>query len=169
MTLSRITRILIVDDEEMIRATARSFLQKIELRCDAAENAEEAIRMVREKGYDLVLSDISMPGMDGIQMMNHMKESHPNLAFIIMTGYSELYTYSDIISAGATDFISKPFDLRELEGKIKRIDREKKIKAELQETNEQLEDAVGQANHMAVMAELASFSKSEFMEGDMGE
>ncbi len=163
MTLSRITRILVVDDEQMIRATARSFLQKIELRCDAAENAEEAIRMVRQNDYDLVLSDISMPGMDGIQMMNHMKELHPHLAFIIMTGYSERYTYSDIISAGATDFINKPFDFRELEGKIKRIDREKKIKAELQETNEQLEAAVGQANHMAVMAELASFSKSEFM------
>ena len=163
MTSSDINKILIVDDEEMIRTTTRSYLEKFGMACDEAEHAEKAIEMVQNGGYDLVLSDISLPGMDGIQMMKKIKESYPDLAFIIMTGYTEHYTYADIISAGAADYVSKPFDMKELKAKTERIDREKKIRAELQETNNQLETAIERANQMAVQAELASLAKSEFL------
>ncbi|MBW2096437.1 MAG: response regulator [Deltaproteobacteria bacterium] len=163
MAQSGITKILIVDDEEMIRTTTRSFLEKFGMTCDEAKNAEEAMKILRDMQYDLVLSDISMPAMDGMEMMKKIKESHPDLAFMIMTGYTGNYTYADIISAGAADYISKPFDMKELKAKIERIDREKRIRAELQETNDQLETAIERANQMAVQAELASLAKSEFL------
>jgi two-component system sensor histidine kinase/response regulator len=163
MAGSGMTRVLVVDDEEMIRSTAMAFLEKIGLPSDAAQDGEEAMNMLRDGQYDLILSDVSMPGMDGIQLMREVKKSYPDLAFIIMTGYTGDYTYADIISSGASDYISKPFDMKELKAKIERIGREKGILAELQETNDQLETAIERANQMAVQAELASLAKSEFL------
>jgi two-component system sensor histidine kinase/response regulator len=163
MAGSNITTVLVVDDEEMIRSTAMAFLEKIGLESDAARDGEEALNMLRNGKYDLILSDVSMPEMDGIQLMKEVEESYPGLAFIIMTGYTADYSYADIISSGASDYISKPFDMKELKAKIERIDREKGILAELQETNAQLETAIERANQMAVQAELASLAKSEFL------
>jgi len=163
MASSRINRVLVVDGEEMIRATATAFLEKTGLTCEDVQDSEDAINLLQDRQFDLVLLDIAVPGMDGIQMMKKIKESSPDLAFIIMTGYNVDYTYADIISAGASDYISKPFDMKELKAKIERIDREKRILGELQETNDQLETAIERANQMAVQAELASLAKSEFM------
>jgi diguanylate cyclase (GGDEF)-like protein len=71
------------------------------------------------------------------------------------TGYASEYTYEDIISAGATDYLAKPHSLEELRAKIRRIEREKRVLKELKETNERLEAAVERANHMALEAEVA--------------
>jgi two-component system sensor histidine kinase/response regulator len=163
MAGSDINTVLVVDDEEMIRSTAMAFLEKIGLAGDAAQNGEEAMNMLRDGKYDLILSDVCMPGMDGIQLMKEVKESYPDLSFIIMTGYTADYSYADIISSGASDYISKPFDMKELKAKVERIGREKRILAELRETNDQLETAIERANQMAVQAELASLAKSEFL------
>jgi two-component system, sensor histidine kinase and response regulator len=158
-----IKRVLVVDDEEMIRATTMAFLEKIGLAYNEAQNGKEAMDMLQNEHYDLILSDVSMPGIDGIQMMEEIKETHPDMAFMIMTGYTADYTYADIISAGASDYITKPFDMKELKAKIERIAREKQILEELRETNDQLEIAIERANQMAVQAELASLAKSEFL------
>ncbi|NQT70296.1 MAG: response regulator, partial [Desulfobacteraceae bacterium] len=105
----------------------------------------------------------AMPGTDGIQFMKEAKESFPHLDFIIMTGYAAEYTYEDIIHAGATDYLSKPYGLGELRAKTGRIEREKRVLKEFKETNEQLEAAIERANQMAVKAEIATISKSEFL------
>ncbi|MFZ0450093.1 MAG: response regulator [Desulfatiglandaceae bacterium] len=163
MGISSKKRILVVDDEEMIRTTAGAFMEKIGYECETAEDAEQALDVLSQKSFDLVISDISMPGMDGIQFMKKAKESYPELPFMIMTGYAVDYSYAEIIAAGASDFIPKPFDLKELKAKTERINREKGILADLQESNEQLESAIEKANQMAVQAELASLAKSEFL------
>jgi len=163
MGISSIRRILVVDDEEMIRRTAGAFLEKIGYECETANDAEQAFAALSHKPFELVISDISMPGMDGIQLMKKARGPHPELAFMIMTGYTVDYSYAEIIVAGASDYIPKPFDLRELKAKIERIDREKEILADLQESNDQLESAIERANQMAVQAELASMAKSEFL------
>jgi CheY-like chemotaxis protein len=138
-------------------------MEKIGYECETAEDAEQALDVLSQKSFDLVISDISMPGMDGIQFMKKAKESYPELPFMIMTGYAVDYSYAEIIAAGASDFIPKPFDLKELKAKTERINREKGILADLQESNEQLESAIEKANQMAVQAELASLAKSEFL------
>jgi two-component system sensor histidine kinase/response regulator len=163
MGISSIKRVLVVDDEEMIRTTAGAFAKKLGYQCQAVQDAERALDVLSQQPFDLVISDISMPGMDGIQFMKKAKASYPDLAFMIMTGYAADYSYAEIIGAGASDYITKPFDLKELEAKIERIDREKVILADLQESNEQLESAIERANQMAVQAELASLAKSEFL------
>jgi two-component system sensor histidine kinase/response regulator len=158
-----IKHVLIVDDEEMIRVTVQSFLTRIGYHCSTSAKAAEAMAALEEDLFDLVISDITMPGTDGIQFMRSVKAIHPELNFIIMTGYGSDYAYMDIISAGASDYMTKPFEMKELQARIERIECENRVLRELKVTNLQLEEVIERANEMAVKAELASLAKSEFL------
>jgi two-component system sensor histidine kinase/response regulator len=158
-----IKHVLVVDDEEMIRITVQTFLTRIGYECSTADGAAEAMARLEEGPFELVISDITMPGTDGVQFMRRAKETYPELSFIIMTGYGSEYAYVDIISAGASDYMAKPFEMRELQARIERIEQENSVLRELKVTNAQLETAIERANEMAVKAELASLAKSEFL------
>ncbi len=158
-----INSILIVDDEEMILSAVSRFLERCGYQCRTATSGDEAWEILQEHDYDLVVADITMPGMDGIQLMKRAKEKFPDLNFIMMTGHVDEYSFAQLIEEGASDFLTKPFDMRELKAKVERIDKEAKILKELRETNDQLEAAIERANSMAVKAELASLAKSEFL------
>ena len=163
MTGHLLENILIVDDDENIQTYFMEFFKKSGFNFKVASDSSEALKILHKHSFDLVISDIFMPGTDGIKFMKEAKESFPHLDFIIITGYSSKYTYEDIIYAGAVDYLEKPHTLGELQAKIKRIEREKKIKNELNETNEQLEATIERANMLAVEAEIATISKSEFL------
>ncbi len=158
-----IEKILIVDDEEFILSSTQRLLEREGYECSVARNGEEALEKLKKGNYDLVISDINMPEMDGLEFMRRAKELYPHLNFIITTGYITEYAFGDVIEQGANDFITKPFEIRELKAKIGRIEKETRILKELQQTNTQLEEAVERANEMAVKAELASLAKSEFL------
>ena len=155
--------VLVVDDEALIRSTIRAFLERIGYICQDVSNALDALSLFRKHPFDLVISDITMSQMDGIQLMQEVKALFPHVDFIIITGYGSEYSYGDIIAAGAADYMCKPFGMKELKAKIERIEREKLTLRELKETNDQLEAAIERANEMAVKAELASLAKSEFL------
>lgn len=147
--------ILIVDDDEIIQTNIREFLNKIGYICEIASDASEALKILHNQPFDLVISDIIMPGMDGIQFMQEAKRSFPHLDFVIMTGYGSDYSYAKIIEDGAADYMTKPFEMKELIARIGRIERERHILKELKQTNEQLEAALERANQMAIEAEYA--------------
>lgn len=149
---SPVRRILVVDDEELYRAMLQKFLTKNGYACTIAGSSVEALSVLQQQPLDVVISDIIMEGMDGLQLMRQAKEHWPQLDFIIMTGYAERYSYCNIIDAGASDFIAKPFDLGELKAKLDRIERERRILRKLEETNEALQWEAG-AN--AALAELS--------------
>ena len=155
--------ILIVDDDEMIRTIMQDFLKKIGYICEVASDASEALMILHKHPFDLVISDITMPGTDGIQFMREAKRSFPYLDFIIMTGYVSEYAYVDIVDAGAADYMTKPFEMKELIARIGRIERERHILKELKETNDQLEAALERANEKAVEAEMANMAKGQFL------
>ena len=155
--------ILIVDDDEMILTTIREFIKGIGYTSEVASDGFEALMILQKHPLDLVISDIAMPGMDGIQFMQEAKKSFPHLDFIIMTGYASEYSYVDIIDAGAADYMTKPFEMEELRARIGRIERERQILKELEEANDQLEAAIERANQMAIQAEMASMAKSQFL------
>jgi len=155
--------ILIMDNEETVRTTVREFLQKIGYNCGVASDPSEALILLHKHPFNLVISDITIPGTDGIRFMQEAKRSFPDLDFIIMTGYASEYSYVDIIDAGAADYVTKPFEMKELRAKIGRIERERLILKELTDTNDQLEAAIERANKMAVESEMANISKSEFL------
>ena len=127
--------VLVVDDEQNICAMLTKFLRSSGYACESVNEPAKALEVLKRNGFELVISDIRMAGSDGLQLLTEILQIDPGLDTIMMTGYTNVYTYSDIIRAGATDFIAKPFELPELKAKIERIDRERKMQRELRELN----------------------------------
>ena len=130
-----IKKVLVVDDEQDICAMLTEFLQSSGYFCESATDPAKALEALKRNDFELVISDIKMPGIDGLQLLSEILKIDPELDTIMMTGYTGVYTYSDIIKAGAADFIAKPFQLPELKAKMERIDRERKMQRELRELN----------------------------------
>jgi DNA-binding NtrC family response regulator len=113
--------VLVVDDDDSLRRLLQDYLLMTRFSCKGAANASEALAILCQENIDLVISDIRMPGKDGVELMQETHREFPDIPFIIMTGYSSEYSYEGIIDAGASDFIVKPFSLDELKAKICRI------------------------------------------------
>lgn len=163
MTDSHIRKILIVDDETSLCKVIEGFLSRKNYIAEIAFNASEALEKMANQDFDLVISDIVMPDMDGISLMKRVVAEKPDISFIIMTAYSEDYVYTDIINAGASDYVTKPFEMRELWARIERIDREKRTYLDLKAANSRLTEALSLASQLAEKAQKASEAKSEFL------
>ncbi len=155
--------VLIVDDEEALRMVLRESVLGLGHSCEVASNASEALERLHNHEFDLVISDIVMGDMNGIELMGEAQKSYPDLNFIIMTGHASEYSYSDIIGAGAADYLLKPFGMGELDAKLGRIQREEGVIRQLQDTNKRLESTIEQAKQMATQAEAASQAKGKFL------
>ena len=125
--------ILVVDDEDDCKTLLQDYFQIMGYSFKGASSATEALEILSQDKIDLVVSDIKMKGKNGIELMQEAHKNDPDISFIIMTGYASDYSYEDIINAGATDFLAKPFSLGELKAKISRIRREKKILVQLRQ------------------------------------
>ncbi|HCY88374.1 MAG TPA: hybrid sensor histidine kinase/response regulator, partial [Desulfobacteraceae bacterium] len=161
-----IRRILVVDDEHSLRVLLSKALSRAGFVCREVPDAEQAWELVKdmdEPDFDLVISDISMPGMDGIELLKKVKEVNPAIDFIIMTGFASEYSYVDIMDAGASDYMTKPFNINSTLARIKRIAREKRHLIDLEETNRQLRQAMERANRLAEEAKEASKAKTFFL------
>lgn len=122
--------ILIVDDDPFLRETLEKLLEVVGISSQSASDGDEALKMLKKNSYSMVLTDMKMPGIDGMELIKIVCEEY-DLSIIAMTGYSEGYTYIDVINAGANDFIKKPFGIEELEAKIRRIITERNLRKEL--------------------------------------
>ncbi|MCC7258401.1 MAG: response regulator, partial [Gammaproteobacteria bacterium] len=103
-------RILVVDDEEIVLRSCARILGDGEYRVDTAPNGIDALRMIEEARYDVVILDIMMPKMDGMEVLQRVKESHPDIDVIMVTGLSQIDTAVRSMKLGAFDYIPKPFD-----------------------------------------------------------
>ncbi|MBN1104047.1 MAG: diguanylate cyclase [Deltaproteobacteria bacterium] len=124
-------KVLVVDDDDLLRSTLQQLLAALYFKVDSAPSGTAALGMLAEKNYTFLLTDMKMPEMDGFTLIQRVSAEFPKVSIIAMTGYAEGYKYVDVISAGAADFIKKPFDLEELEAKIARIINERTLKEEL--------------------------------------
>ncbi len=122
--------ILIVDDDPFLRETLEKLLEVIGIASDSVSNGEDALKMLESNHYTMILTDMKMPGINGMELIKKICETR-DINVIAMTGYSEGYTYVDVINAGASDFIKKPFGIEELEAKIRRIITERNLQKEL--------------------------------------
>ncbi|MEA1933123.1 MAG: response regulator [Thermodesulfobacteriota bacterium] len=103
-------RILVVDDElDMLMLLRMIMEDNTDYEVDTTNNPSEALKMVMENDYDLVISDLKMPGMDGLELFDEVKEMDPDLPLIIITAYGSLETSDEAIKKGVADFITKPF------------------------------------------------------------
>lgn len=123
--------LLIVDDDPTIRSLLLQFFEVIKLPSYEVANGLDALTILHEKEFTFLLTDMKMPEMSGFQLIEEARNNFPDISIIAMTGYAEGYRYVDVINAGASDFIKKPFDLEELEAKLRRIISERNLRKEL--------------------------------------
>ncbi len=131
-----INRILLVDDDNSILTLLKRHITRLGFRSDLAVNGEEAVGLLKKHTYSLVISDIMMPVMDGMELLCHIKKQYPDMDVLIISAYGQKYSFSDLVAAGASDFISKPFETDELQAKVQRIFRERSLLAELRQGKE---------------------------------
>jgi diguanylate cyclase (GGDEF)-like protein len=98
----------------------------------AAKDAEEALDKFHSKGFDIIVTDMDMPRMDGMELIRRVLVERADIDIIAITGHTLRYKYTDVIAAGASDFITKPFTLDELEAKLNRIIRERNQRIQLE-------------------------------------
>ena len=132
--------ILVVEDEQDYRSLVQSFCTRMGHTCTGAAGCDEAMEKIGNEQFDLVISDIIMHGKNGLEMMMEVKKTHPELDFIIMTGFGAQYSYGNIISCGASDYIAKPFEMSELHAKLDRLQRERSLFRQVREANNYLEN-----------------------------
>jgi DNA-binding NtrC family response regulator len=106
--------IVVVDDDQSIATAFERFLRHEGHICTIASNAEEAVRLVGERDPDLVVMDIRMPGVDGLQTLQQLRSKYPGLYVVMMTAYGTSQTSIDAIRAGAFEYLTKPLDLEQL-------------------------------------------------------
>src|ERR1700752_4822202 len=108
-------RVLVVEDDPDIRRILQLFLSERDFSVSTAETANAAVDRLPAAPVDLILSDVRMPGMSGVELLHHVKEHDPDVQLVLMTAYSSVKDAVDAIQAGATDYIEKPIDFRRLE------------------------------------------------------
>lgn len=131
--------ILIVDDDPMIRNSIAEYLRIAGLIVDEAERADQALVLLESKKIDVVITDIIMNGMDGLEMTQRIKEKY-DTDIIVVTGYTGDYSYEEAIRKGADDFVFKPFKLDELLLRLKRVLKERELTQERDRMLEQLKE-----------------------------
>jgi DNA-binding NtrC family response regulator len=114
-------RILVVDDQESMRTLLKDMLEVIGYEVTLAEGGEEALSLVKSSSFDLVLSDLNMPGMDGSALLRAIKSSLPQLPVVIITGYGTFHTEKRVMKEGADGYISKPCTLAKIDKTIASI------------------------------------------------
>ncbi len=112
-------RVLVVDDDMEIRAALRRELSLCDLRCDLAADAEQALILLRETEFDVVVSDFDMPGMNGLDLLQRVRLTHPASYRVLLTGRADLGVAVRALNEGAVHrFLLKPWDRVDLAGII---------------------------------------------------
>ncbi len=135
MTIS----ILIVDDDDAIKTITAEFLTESGYSTEPCSSAEEALEILETFKAEIVITDINMPGMDGLELTKIIKDKY-RIEVIVMTGYVAEHSYEEAINSGASDFIFKPFRFEELDLRLKRVIKEMLLKREHAEMIKKLEE-----------------------------
>jgi len=123
--------ILTVDDDAEMLNLLHEVISQLGHTSVTAVDGIDALEKLQENQFDIIITDINMPRMDGIELTKQVKADFEDVDVLTVTGYETEYKYTDVIEIGASDFISKPFNINELEAKINRIIRERELRAEL--------------------------------------
>jgi DNA-binding NtrC family response regulator len=159
--------ILIVDDEASVRDSLYSWFIEDGYIVEVAENAKKALSTLETRNFDIVLADIKMPGMDGLEMQRRIKTLNKNSIVIIMTAFASVDTAVRALKDGAFDYITKPFDPDDLSHLIRNATKQINLQAENEVLKEKftslenVEDLVGNSNAMKkVLKEVESVAQS---------
>jgi two-component system, NtrC family, response regulator AtoC len=127
--------ILIVDDDELILSMLKGFFTQLGYEVAAAVNGEDALSKYAPGRFDLVVSDLMMPDMDGLTLLKNLMAIDDKVLFILITGYPTIETAIDTIKSGAYDYVVKPFNLEDLKFKVERALLTKQLRDSLKKTS----------------------------------
>lgn len=117
--------ILVVDDDEAIRDVFYELFEEAH-QCRSAENAEQALELIKAEPYDVILMDVSMPGMSGLELLAQTRQLQPDTPVIIITGIDYQQFFGELITTGAFDYLLKPFSLQAAEETVARALRQRR-------------------------------------------
>jgi len=132
--------ILVVDDEFSVRDSLYNWFKTEGYRTDTAENGMEALKKLQESPWDIVLVDIKMPGMDGVELQRHIKKIDSTIIVIIITAYATVDTAVETMKEGAYDYLSKPVDPDKLSILIRNAVNQKRLMAENIQLRQKVEE-----------------------------
>jgi ATP-dependent Lon protease len=131
LRIQRPFKILVVDDEEIARKNLQHILSKQGYQVLAVENGLSALNAFHSNHFDLVITDLKMERMDGLELMARIKQRHPDVSFILITGYATVDSAVKAMKGGADDYISKPFQLQEVRGSVERALEKKRLQQQI--------------------------------------
>ena len=111
-------KILVVDDQESMRSLLKDMLEVIGYEITLADGGEEALRLMQAGQFDLVLTDLNMPGMDGTALLRAIKANYAEMPVVVITGYGTFHTEKRVMKEGASGYISKPCTLAKIENTL---------------------------------------------------
>jgi two-component system cell cycle response regulator len=114
--------LIIIDDDVTLLDVTKNWLSLKGYRCETSSCAASALELIHKTSFDIMIADIALPDMDGFKLIKKVRKLKSDMAIIVMTGFIDEFSYDDAIEAGASDFIKKPFTLKEL---IVRIEHSK--------------------------------------------
>jgi ActR/RegA family two-component response regulator len=121
------TRILVVDDDEQVRSyLSRALDERGGFSVEVAATAEEALRKIENAVFDLVLVDLKLPDMDGLQLITEILKSNPKILTVLLTGYASIDSAVEAMRRGASDYLTKPIDLDKMLVCLRRVLEERK-------------------------------------------
>ena len=152
-------RLLLVDDEDHFRQTMAKRLAKRGLDCDQAANGNECLSILEKKEMDVVVLDVKMPGMSGIEVLQNINDTYPKTEVILLTGHATTFDGIEGIKSGAFDYLMKPIELEHLYNKIiQAYDKIQRITAEQKEAEyrKQMEQQMIATERLASLGTLAA-------------
>jgi len=122
------TQFIVVDDDETLLDVLKRFLAMQGHDCEVFSSAESALDHIANKPCDILITDIVMPGMKGLQLTKEVRQSWPDTNVIVMTGFIDDFSYDQAIEAGASDFIKKPFTMHEMMLRIRHVHLQERLR-----------------------------------------
>ncbi len=133
--MSETCNILVVDDEEDVRDTLKNVLKSMNYNAFSAADGKEALEIIKNNKIDVVLSDLYMPEIDGIELLKRVREFDKNIIFLMITAHPTIETAVDAIKKGAYDYLTKPFHIEEVRLKINRAIEKKGLMSSVRTAN----------------------------------
>ncbi|BCS55464.1 sigma-54 dependent transcriptional regulator [Geobacter sp. SVR] len=135
-----LTRILVADDEESMRWVLSKALKRKGFMVDLAVDGRQALTMIQEGNYDLAILDIKMPGINGLDLLDRIREMKTDLLVVIMTAEASMKNAVEAMKRGAYDYITKPFDLDVIDAIIEKVERAREVAGQVTMLKQELKD-----------------------------